>query len=141
MKLFNTLTILLILVLFALPVMAQDGESLPPEQLALLPIPPLLLGLIAANNRATEAFKLYLQSPNLPYTPASSLRSFLVLLASVVIGIALAWVTPNSTEWLGADFAAYPLAAILVTGVSVSAGGAIMQIVLSLLASFKKAQA
>jgi len=125
---------ILILVLFALPfaAMAQEGEIAPADEVALFAIPPILLGLMTLNNRSTEALKLYLASAKLPFTPPADVRSLLVLLFSIVFGMASAAVTPTALDWLGASF--NPIAAVVVTGFVVSLGAAAFQMVMSLLA-------
>lgn len=136
-KLFTALTLFFILALFALPIMAQDTTP----EVAALPalLPPVLVGLIALNNRLTDGVKRYLATPSLPYTPNEQIRGFIVLLASVGIGIASAYITPHATDWLGADFAAYPLAAIVLTGLCVSLGAGAVEMALSLLNGLKRA--
>lgn len=137
-QVFNLTLAILILALFALPIMAQDTESLPPEVIAALPIPAVLVGLIAVNNRATEMAKLWLKAPNLPINPSPSVQSFIVLVFSIVFGIASAYLTPDALTWLGEPFEPYPVAAIVVTGVSVSLGAGAVQYVLALVNRLSK---
>lgn len=130
-SLFAILLILTILLLPSMVSMAQD-ESPAPEVVAIA-LPPVLLGLIALNNRLTEAVKMYLSADELPFTPSPQLRSVIVLISSAVIGVGSAYFTPNATDWLGESFAAYPVFAILLTGFSVSLGAGAVQMVLSIL--------
>lgn len=128
-------TLLVLFVLgFAFPVFAQD--ELPSEVVTALPIPAVLLGLMALNNRVTEAVKLYLSAEKLPFTPTEATRRFLVLLASMIVGIASAAVTPDALTWLGEGFNVY--AGIVVTGLAVSLGGGAVQLVLSVLQSLRR---
>lgn len=131
-QVFKFSLVLLILALLALPIMAQESESLPPEVIAALPIPAVLVGLIAVNNRATEMAKLWLKAPNLPINLPVDVQSFIVLVFSIVFGIASAYLTPDALTWLGETFEPYPVAAIVVTGVSVSLGAGAVQYVLAL---------
>lgn len=129
--------LVLIAVLFTLP-FAVNGqeEGVSPELAAALPIPAVLLGLMALNNRVTEAVKLYLAADKLPFTPSEDIRRFLVLLSSMVVGIVSAAVTPDALTWLGEGF--NPYAAIVITGVAASLGGGFAQLVLSVLASLRR---
>lgn len=121
-QLFNFVTLVFLLALFALPIMAQDTPS--PELPAwALGLPAVLSGLVFANYRLTEGFKRFLASENTGYTPPKDIQAILVMLFSVLVGIGSAWITPNSTDWLG-DYASNPLFAILLTGFSVSTLGA-----------------
>lgn len=133
-KLFTLALLTLILSTFALPTFAQ--EDVPPDVIAALPIPAVLLGLMALNNRVTEAVKLYLSADKLPFTPSEDVRRFLVLLASMVVGIVSAAVTPDALSWLGEGFNVY--AGIVVTGLAVSLGGGAVQLVLSVLQSLRR---
>lgn len=126
-KLHNLFAIVLLILLMALPVMAQD-ESLPDETAVL--VPAVLTGLVALNLRLTEVFKRMLASPQIGYTPPASVRGVLVLVFSIALGIASAWLTPDATSWLPDSFQAYPVAAIVVTGFSVSCVGSIVYEVL-----------
>ena len=134
MKTLTIALLILILASFALPTLAQD--SIPPEVVATLPIPAVLIGLMALNNRMTEAVKLYLAAKKLPFTPSEDVQRFLVLLASMAVGIVSAAVTPDALSWLGEGFNVY--AGILVTGFAVSLGGGAVQMVLSILQSFRR---
>jgi hypothetical protein len=133
-KLFTLALLTLILSTFVLPTFAQ--EDVPPDVIAALPIPAVLLGLMALNNRITEAVKLYLTANKLPFTPSEDVRRFLVLLASMVVGIVSAAVTPDALSWLGEGFNVY--AGIVVTGLAVSLGGGAVQLVLSVLQSLRR---
>jgi apolipoprotein N-acyltransferase len=126
-NLHNLLALCLLLLFMALPVMAQD-EPLPDETAVLLPA--VLSALVAMNLRLTEMFKRMLASPQIGYTPSESVRGVLVLGFSIVLGIVSAWLTPDATSWLPASFQAYPIAAIVVTGFSVSCVGSIVYEVL-----------
>lgn len=140
MKLRNLLLITLILLFMALPALAQD--STPPELAPVAAIlPPVLVGLIAVNNRLTDQVKRYLATPELPFTPSEQLRGFIVLASSAIIGIVSAYITPHATDWLGAEFAPYPLAAVVLTGLCVSLGASAVEMVLSLLNSLKRPNA
>lgn len=134
-------TIILLAVLFVLPfaVGAQEGEIAPSDEVALFAIPPILLALIATNNRVTEGFKLYLASDKLPFTPPPDVRSLLVLVFSVVFGVISAAITPTALDWLGATF--NPIAAVIVTGFVVSLGAGAAQMVLGLMSSLSGNQA
>lgn len=133
-RLFTLALLTLILASFVLPVMAQEADST--EVLAALPIPAVLLGLMALNNRATEAVKLYLTAKDLPFSPSADVQRFLVLIASMVIGIASAAVTPDALAWLGEGF--NPYAGVIVTGLAVSLGGGTVQMILSILQSLRR---
>lgn len=129
-------TLLLLAVLLALPLvtLAQDtSETAPASEVALFAIPPVLLGLMALNNRSTEGVKLYLSSDKLPFTPPASVRSLIVLVFSAGFGIVSAFMTPTATDWLGATF--NPFAAVVVTGFVVSLGAGAFQMVMSLVSS------
>lgn len=134
-------TIILLVVLFVLPfaIQAQEGEIAPSDEVALFAIPPILLALIATNNRVTEGFKLYLASDKLPFTPPADVRSLLVLLFSAFFGMASAFLTPTALDWLGTTF--NPIAAVIVTGFVVSLGAGAAQMVLALMASLGANQA
>lgn len=122
----------LIAILLLLPIVAlAQSESDSPSEAVLFVIPPVLLGLMAANNRVTEAVKLYLASDKLPFTPPVSVRSLIVLVFSILFGIISAAVTPTALDWLGSSF--HPIAAIAVTGFVTSLGAGAFQMVMSLL--------
>ena len=127
--------LVLIFVVFVLtvPVFAQDGNS---TELAAMPIPAVLLGLMALNNRVTETVKRYLKAENLPINPSDSTRSFIVLCVSILVGIGSAFVTPDATAWLGDGFNFY--AGVVVTGVAVSLGGGVVDMVLGILQSLRR---
>lgn len=132
MKLFHTTILLLLALLLAFPLaaFAQSEGEVPPVTYV---IPPVLLALMAMNNRTTEALKLYLASDKLPFTPPASVRSLIVLVFSALFGMASAFLAPNALDWLGAGF--NPYAAVIVTGFVVSLGAGTAQMVLGLLAS------
>lgn len=127
MKLFNILTLLLILAIFTLPALAQDGESLPPETLVL---PTVLSGLIAVNFKLTEAFKRGLESSKFGTLEQKQARGVLVIAFSVFVGIASAYITPESTSWLGERFASHHHFSHVLTGFSVSVVGSMVYEVL-----------
>ena len=138
MKKFSTILLLVILLFVLLPMAVFAQEETPPEAVALLPIPAVLLGLMALNNRITETVKLYLSAEKLPFTPTEPVRRFIVLLVSMGVGIVSAAFTPDALSWLGAEFGAYPIPAILITGVAVSLGAGAIQMILSVLQSFRR---
>lgn len=132
-QIFNLLTLLFILAFLALPAFAQEGDVPAADEVALFAIPPVLLGLMALNNRSTEALKLYLASDKLPFTPPASVRSLLVLVFSAVFGMVSAFMTPSALDWLGTTF--NPVAAVIVTGFVVSLGAGAAQMVMGLMAN------
>lgn len=138
MKLFNILTIVLLIALFAMPLvaLAQDESSVP-EEVALLAVPPVLLTLIAINNRGTELVKGWLQAPQLPFTPSPTLASFIVGASSIVIGIVSATFVPDALSFLPEQFTKYPIAGVIAVGMMASFGGATAQVLLDLIASLK----
>lgn len=133
---------ILLIVLFALPfvALAQD-ESSPPEDLALLTIPPVLLTLIAINNRGTELVKGWLKAPQLPFTPSPTLSSFIVGASSIVIGIVSATFVPDALSFLPEQFSKYPIAGVVAVGMMASFGGATAQVLLDLITSLKPKEA
>lgn len=126
-SLFNILTLFLILALFALPTLAQgESEELPAWMAAL---PTVLAGLVFANFKATETFKRLLQSSHFGGVPPKDIQNILVLGFSILLGIASAWFTPTATDWLSPAVRAYPVAAIILTGLTVSAiGGGVYEL-------------
>jgi hypothetical protein len=161
MKIRNSLlTVLLILILFGVPTLSQEGTETPapPESVtvtgndadvvivespseappwAAIAIPPALLALMAGNNRFTEMVKIFLNRKRFTAWSKET-KSTIVLVFSILLGIGAAYLTPNSGEWLGAEFVAYPYASAILTGVGISTGGAIIQVVIYFLDSFRK---
>lgn len=88
---------------------------------------PIIIGLIAANNRLTEFVKIWLNAPTLPINPSAEVKRVIVLFASVLIGIVSVWLTPNSLAYAGERAIQYPVPMAIVTGVAVSFGGAFAQ--------------
>lgn len=128
-KLFNLITLFLLLVLFAMPAIVQAQEPSPSAELPAwtLGLPSILLGLVAFNFKTTEAFKRMLASERFGYTPPKDVQGVLVLGFSVGLGIASAWVTPYATEPILSQYPAMPaLAAVLLTGFGVSVLGGLV---------------
>lgn len=125
MKLHNIATLILILVIFALPfaVHAQDdslpiGSELPPWAAGL---PSVLVQMVSLNIVGTEVIKRWLANPALPFTPSERTRGLLVILASFVIGVASAFMYPESLSYVS-DSVHIALKYLFV-GVSVSVLG------------------
>lgn len=130
-KLFNILTIILLLALFVLPFAVHAQESPTEAELPAwaLGLPTVLTGLVLLNFRFTEGFKRLLAKEGFIYTPSKEWQSILVMAFSIILGIGSAWVTPEATSWLGDYALSYPLFAVLLTGFSVSTlGGAVHEI-------------
>ncbi len=110
----------LILLILVLPVLAQENSPIPDEAVVL---PAVLSALVAFNFKTTEVFKRMLASNQFGGVPHRDIQSVLVILFSVIIGIASAYVTPDATSWLPESFKTYPFFAIVLTGFSVSVVG------------------
>lgn len=132
MKLFrfrNLLALVLLLDLFAVPMLAQAQEPSPEAELPVwaLGLPSILLGLVAFNFKTTETFKRMLASERFGYTPPKDVQGVLVLVFSVAVGLASAWVTPFATEPILSQYPAMPqLSAVILTGFGVSVLGGVV---------------
>lgn len=126
---------IIIFLLFGLTLMvfAQDSET-PPVIPAGYEGTFLLLSTIAASiTVSVEAFKAYLKNPKLPYTPDEETRKFLAFAASIVLGLAAAFVTPGVLDfWKGSALEAYFWPQFIFTGLGLGFGGQALHALLSL---------
>jgi hypothetical protein len=137
-------TIVLLVVLFALPfvAMAQDSE-LPPELPEwTLGLPSVLIGLMAFNFKSTEWFKRTLSSTSdskrVPFELSKDVQGTFVLLFSVGLGLGSAWVVPHANDFVVSQYPDMPLwGAVLCTGFLISVVGGIVYEVLGRLGSNK----